>query len=116
VLFLAHQIIPVVQCEEFGIEKFGLLLKDLKTLKEDFEVKFKTDFAVANMVDKNKALHRDFLTIFYDTPFEHFVCPASNEILNAASNHKVIQEYRPKNVCASVFDKMASLLYPKKES
>jgi cellulose biosynthesis protein BcsQ len=115
VLLLAHQIIPVVQCEEFGIEKFGLLLRDLKVLKEDFEGTFKTDFAVANMVDKNKALHREFLTIFDDTSFEHFACPASSEILNAAANHKVIQEYRPKNVCVPIFDKMASLLYSRKE-
>jgi hypothetical protein len=91
-------------------------LRDLKVLKEDFEGTFKTDFAVANMVDKNKALHREFLTIFEDTSFEYFVCPASSEILNAAANHKVIQEYRPKNICVPIFDKMASLLYSRKKS
>jgi cellulose biosynthesis protein BcsQ len=111
VLSLAHQIIPILQGEEFGVEKFALLIQDLKALKDDFMVEFQTDCAIANMVDKNRALHREFLSVFNDTPFKKIVFPVSNEIPNAAANHKVIQEYQPKKICVLVFNEMAALIH-----
>jgi cellulose biosynthesis protein BcsQ len=114
-LILADQIVPVIQCEEFGVEKYALLRKDLKSLQENYEIEMKTDFPIANRIDKNKAIHREYLTILDDLPFKYFICSESNEITNAAANHKVIQEYRPKNSNTSVFNELAVSLVGSKE-
>jgi chromosome partitioning protein len=107
VIAYCDEVIPVILLEEFAMSGLWKLLDQLKNLQEGYDAKFDVRFAVANMFDKNAAVHRENLEVFKTGPLGVYVLGQSNFIKNAHTFHTTLQEYRPSNALCGVFSDLA---------
>lgn len=100
----SHEIIPIVEPEDFAIENLSKFNNELKRMRITMDGQFKDPkYLILNKENKAKKVHQYWIEMMKSSPYEVYELIDSKAVSSAISMKQTIQEYDVRNkICQTI--------------